>query len=151
LQLVAGLCSDWNRVWGVSPPVGPRFSAPGSGLYWQGVTPRGVIRSRSLWDQSLRDHRRNWRTNEWSIYPDHGPFEPHVYIVERAVTPVTGQPAVLVQVAEEEGSIHAARVEFGQELFAFLSLLWLVLMAAAWVQVRLGLGPLVRPLLAGPA
>jgi len=144
LQLVAGLGAEGKGIGVLSPPVDPRFAIPGSGLYWQVVTPRGIIRSRSLWDQSLREPRRRWQSNDWSIRPDHGPFEPHVYVLERAIAPLEGQGAVLVQVAEEEGSIHAARIEFSQELFAFLALLWLLLMAAAWVQVRLGLAPLFR-------
>jgi signal transduction histidine kinase len=144
LQLVAGLDGSAKMVTVVAAPVDPRFAVPGSGLYWQIVTMRGVIRSRSLWDQSLGLPHGTWKSADWSIRSARGPFEQHIYILERAVKPLAGGGTVLVQVAEEEGSIHAARVEFGQELLAFLSLLWLVLVAAAWGQVRLGLSPLTR-------
>ena len=50
-------------------------------------------------------------------------------------------PAVLVQVAQDEAPLQLARDQFGRELAMFLALLWAVLSAAAWLQVRLGHRP----------
>jgi signal transduction histidine kinase len=51
---------------------------------------------------------------------------------------------VLVQLAYDTRLLGKARGEFGRELALFLVLLWGVLTAAAWAQVRLGLKPLDR-------
>jgi signal transduction histidine kinase len=64
-----------------------------------------------------------------------------VLLLERHLT-LPGSHTVAVQVAVDEASAAAARGEFGQELFFFLLVLWLVLSAAAAFQVHLGLRPL---------
>jgi signal transduction histidine kinase len=47
-----------------------------------------------------------------------------------------------VQLAQDTRPLASARAEFGKELAIFLAVLWLVLSAAAWLQVTLGLKPL---------
>lgn len=120
-----------------------RFDEPGGGLYWQVSAPAGSVRSRSLWDQAL-PATRDSTTNQWHTRFVAGPFEPQILLVERVVKPDRDGPDVLIQVATENKSLHDARREFGEELALFLVLLWVILSAAAWTQVVLGLKPLAR-------
>jgi signal transduction histidine kinase len=112
-------------------------------LYWQITTPRGSLRSRSLWDQGLPASQVA-RARDWSMRFTGGPFEEQLLLVERVVKPDREGPEVLLQLASENKSLHEARREFGAELALFLVLLWAILSAAAWTQVTLGLRPLVR-------
>jgi signal transduction histidine kinase len=118
-----------------------RFAKAASGLYWQVSTPRGALRSRSLWDQALAPST-TVPSDRWSTRFAQGPFEDEVLLVERVVHLGEGGDGVLLQLAHESQSLQLARSEFGAELAAFLLLLWLILSAAAWVQVELGLRPL---------
>ena len=122
-------------------PGDARFSEAASGMYWQVSTPAGSVRSRSLWDQSLPASDLA-RTRGWSTRFIPGPFEEELLLVERIVRPESGGPGVLLQLGIENESLHEARDEFGAELALFLALLWLILSAAAWTQVVLGLRPL---------
>jgi signal transduction histidine kinase len=65
-------------------------------------------------------------------------------LLERRIETQADPAGVLVQLAQDAAPLAEARAEFGRELAAFLALLWLVLSAAAWLQVRLGLRPLAR-------
>lgn len=124
-------------------PGDSRFAEPASGLYWQIATPAAKLRSRSLWDQDLPvSHTacgRSWRTRFVK-----GPFEQQLLLVERIVRPEPGGTGVLIQLGHEHESLTVSRHEFGEELALFLAILWLILSAAAWVQVNLGLRPLRR-------
>ena len=120
-----------------------RFGEPASGLYWQVTTTAGRLRSRSLWDQTLPEAQLP-RKHDWNTRFPGGPFEDQLLLVEREVKPDRDGPGVLIQVASENSSLHVSRREFGAELALFLSLLWVILSAAAWTQVALGLRPLVR-------
>jgi signal transduction histidine kinase len=46
--------------------------------------------------------------------------------------------------AHDDAALRQTRAEFAWELAIFMTLLWLVLLAAAWLQVRLGLNPFGR-------
>jgi signal transduction histidine kinase len=134
----------------------PRFDRLASGRYWQVSAPWRALTSRSLWDQSL-PAARNVATAEWRTRVADGPFDKRVLLVERVVRLDPGGPPVLVQVAQNEATLSLTRREFGRELALFLTILWLFLAAAAWLQVDLGLRPLMRlrerlePLRANPA
>ncbi len=120
-----------------------RFAEPASGMYWQVATARGSLRSRSLWDESL-PASQDARARDWSTRFIVGPFEEELLLVERVVKPEREGPAVLLQLGFENKALHEARAEFGAELALFLVVLWVILSAAAWTQVVLGLGPLGR-------
>lgn len=143
LPLIAGLQLDARGApLAGTLPADPRFDRPSSGLYWQVTTAAGTIRSRSLWDQdlpmALPTDLPAWRKRIVA-----GPFEPRLLLLERRLM-LAGDRAVTIQFAVDEASARAARAEFGQELFLFLAGLWLVLSAAAALQVQLGLKPLAR-------
>jgi signal transduction histidine kinase len=142
IPMIAGLQVDAKGILSVTTqPSDPRFTRPGSGLYWQVTSQHGRLRSRSLWDQELPTERGG--KSNWQSRTARGPFEPEILVLERRLT-ISGGHDVILQLAEDQASVRAARAEFGFELFLFLGALWLVLSGAAAVQVQLGLKPLER-------
>jgi len=119
-------------------PTDPRFETPSSGLYWQVSSASGVLRSRSLWDQGLPVGETS--PSEWRISKIDGPFGRRLLVVTRRIE-MTGRP-VRIAVATDAAPLVAAQGEFALELAGFMAVLWLVLVSAAFVQVRLGLRPL---------
>jgi signal transduction histidine kinase len=124
-------------------PADPRFGVPASGLYWQVSAGGDRIRSRSLWDSALPVPRAA-PSDEWRPRRAQGPFGQHLLLVERQVRLEPGQPALLVQLGYDLARVAPAQREFGREMALFLLILWLVLSAAAWLQVTLGLRPLAN-------
>jgi len=124
-------------------PGDSRFFEPASGLYWQVSTPQGTSSSRSLWDQHLPEPS-DANSLEWKSRVLQGPFNQQVLLVERFIRPGRAGADVLIQLAHEQRSLQEAREEFGEELASFLGILWVILSAAAWVHVELGLRPLRR-------
>lgn len=122
-------------------PRDPRLHKPAGGYYWQISAQAGVLRSRSLWDADL-PVPTDAPSGDWRLRRRQGPFGQSVSVLERTLRPDSGKPAVVVQLAQDTRPLASARAEFGRELAAFLAVLWLVLSAAAWVQVVLGLRPL---------
>lgn len=120
-----------------------RFDLPGSGLYWQVSNRVGTARSRSLWDEDL-PAAAGADATRWRSRAARGPFGQNVLLVERWVRIHEGAPPVLVQLAQDISGMAGIRNTFALELAVFLGLLWLTLVAAAWLQVRLGLQPLTR-------
>jgi signal transduction histidine kinase len=130
------------------PPHDARFDKPDSGYYWQLTTKQGALRSHSLWDESLPavdlDAVRVGESSSWNTRFAAGPFGRRVFLLERSVRPDRSGNNVFVQVAVDEAQLSHVKREFGRELAWFLVLLWTVLLAAAWLQVQLGLHPLRR-------
>jgi signal transduction histidine kinase len=121
----------------------PRLRKPMGGLYWQVSSSKGMQRSMSLWDQTLKPPT-SASTDGWGFRIAAGPFGDRLLLVERSVRPDRDGPAVLIQVASDEKVLRKARAEFGRDLALFLLGLWVVLSVAAAVQVALGLAPLAR-------
>jgi signal transduction histidine kinase len=144
LMLAAGLTIGPDGRPAVDPPpVDPRFQALASGLYWQVSTSAGAASSRSLWDQTL-PRPRTPPADEWRMRVGPGPFAGRLLYIEREVRPPRSSGAAVIQVATNDAGLSLARREFGRDLALFLAGLWVVLSAAALVQVRLGLQPLAR-------
>jgi signal transduction histidine kinase len=122
-------------------PGDSRFVEPASGMYWQVTSEATSLRSRSLWDESL-PRSDVAKARDWSTRIIAGPFEEELLLVERIVRPEVSGSDVLLQLGLDTESLSQARDEFGAELALFLALLWLILSAAAWTQVMLGLRPL---------
>lgn len=130
----------------------PRFEAPASGFYWQVRGEDALLRSRSLWDEALPP--AHFASAEaWARGGLDGPFGQRVIAVARSVRLEPNAAALEIIVAENHADITAATAEFSRELAIYLALLWVVLAAAAWAQVTLGLKPLedVRAALGGLA
>lgn len=130
----------------VDPLTDPRFARPYSGLYWQVSAGEGevVARSRSLWDVVLPlppdvpadgTVHRHWIA---------GPADQSLMAVERAVR-LPGRPDFLrLSVASDEGRLIALTDGFARPLALSLVVLGAAVVAAAAVQVTLGLRPLGR-------
>lgn len=131
------------------PLTDPRLAIPASGFYWQVTSGRATWRSRSLWDESLPPPTAT--ADEWRLRRDAGPLDQDIFLLERVIRPDSSGPGVVIQLAQDAAGIASAQAEFGRELAVFLAALWLFLMAAAWLQVRLGLQPLasIRAQVAG--
>ena len=142
--LVAGLRLEPNGAPAVDVTLpDARLSKAAGGLYWQVSTRAGTERSVSLWDQALTPPP-GAEVGDWSSRIAAGPFDDRILLVERSVRPDRGGPSVLIQVASDEKTLRGARSEFGRDLALFLAGLWVVLSAAAALQVTLGLSPLAR-------
>jgi len=144
LRLVAGLVIGADGAPQIErPPVDSRLETPAGGYYWEVTAAGGTLRSRSLWDADLRRPAAA-PAGGWRLQHAPGPYGQPVSILERQVELADSHVPVLIQLALDQAPLATARAEFGRELAAFLAALWLVLSAAAWLQVRLGLRPLGR-------
>ncbi|GGI21206.1 sensor histidine kinase [Bradyrhizobium guangdongense] len=127
-------------------PVDPRFADPLSGLYWQVSDDRGqLLRSRSLWDSAMKLPADRLSPGETHQHEADGPGGQRVLVAERAVTlSAEGKPVVVrLAVAEDLARVTAATSAFAKDLSIALVLLGSVLALATWVQVGVGLHPLV--------
>jgi signal transduction histidine kinase len=146
-QLVSGTTREADGALQVSRmPAEPRFLEPLSGIYWQ-ITqqPEGpVLRSRSLWDTTLDLPPDVLGDGEVHQHLVRGPGGDRVLAVERSVELPTslGGQRIRVAVAVHHAEITAAARDFGADLLPALGVLALVLIAAAWAQVTVGLRPL---------
>ncbi len=133
------------------PPAEPRFLEPLSGLYWQIAEepPRAAggaaaLRSRSLWDATLRLPPDPLQGGEVHRHVIPGPGGAALLAVERhvALPASLGGGGVRAAAAVDWAEIRAAGRAFAVELAPSLGLLAAILIAAAWVQVAVGLRPL---------
>ena len=118
-----------------------RFDQPASGLYWQVSQGDIFERSRSLWDASL-ELPEGTAEEDWARDSGTGPFGQDVIRVHRQVRMSESASPFNIVIALDQSGVDRAREEFSLELAAYLLLLWAALSAAAWLQVRIGLGPL---------
>lgn len=144
LGLVAALSLDTRGVPHLdSEPTDARLRKPAGGYYWQITTGHGALRSRSLWD-SVLSTPQHLPSDDWQFRREAGPFGQSVAVLQRRLVIESDQPPVVVKLAQDAAALSSARGEFGRELAVFLAVLWLMLSAAAWLQVTLGLRPLGR-------
>lgn len=133
-------------------PAEPRFQEPLGGLYWQiaeeppppGGGAAAVLRSRSLWDEILRLPPDPLGSGEVHQHTIPGPSGASLLALERRVAlPASlGGGSLRVAVAMDRAEISAAGHAFAAELAPSLAVLAAFLIAAAWVQVTVGLRPL---------
>ncbi|MNJ94534.1 Sensor protein PhoQ [compost metagenome] len=123
-------------------PANPRFNLPSSGLYWQVSNAKGMQRSRSLWDESLPPPTPVPPLSSWSTRTIDGPFGQRLFLLERSILLTADSPPILLQLAQDKVQQYVARKEFGHDLGVFLAILGTVLVAAAAIQVSVGLRPL---------
>ncbi len=124
-------------------PADPRLNKPAGGYYWQVQQGEQLLRSRSLWDQTLEGPPTP-PSDAWRLSRSKGPFEASVYLLDRTVKLTAQGRPIVIRLAETSAETASAQAEFGLELAVFLGLLWLFLSLAAWLQVHLGLAPLRR-------
>ncbi|CDP51090.1 periplasmic sensor signal transduction histidine k inase [Devosia sp. DBB001] len=123
----------------IGPLPDPRYETPLGGRYWQieAVDGSGVARSRSLWDQQFHT----------TDAADGQSFQPlsdgHEAIVFTRTVEI-GPHRFRVTVGEDYEDIRLAGVRYGWDIAKLFALLAMVIIGAAWVQLRLGLMPLDR-------
>ncbi|PUE05900.1 ATP-binding protein [Limnohabitans sp. T6-5] len=130
----------------------PRWQRPYSGLYWQlddmtAAPPRpGVLRSRSLWDTRLALPADVLRDGEVHAHELTGPGDSRLRVLERTVRPDAVAGADVrwrLSVAADLNDTHEAVAGFQRVLGFSLAALLVLLLAATWAQVALGLRPLL--------
>lgn len=128
-------------------PVDPQFNRPFSGWYWQVmVEGRMRARSRSLWDEELRfeEVELAFPRDRVTAFATVGPREVALRGVGRTFTmPGSKQPFVIV-ITGPAVEVDGAVGRFSRALAIGLVVLGLGLIGAALLQVRFGLGPLLR-------
>jgi signal transduction histidine kinase len=118
----------------------PRYETPLGGRYWQveALDSAGMARSRSLFDQELPSsdvadgEAFHWVNSDGL----------HLILVSRIVE--IGPRRFRVTVAEDHDRIHQAGVQYGWDIARLFGLLGIVIVTAAWAQLRLVLLPLNR-------
>ncbi|HPG89362.1 MAG TPA: sensor histidine kinase, partial [Hyphomicrobium sp.] len=143
-QLIAGLDRQRDGELAViAAPTDPRFERPMSGLYWQ-ISVDGKERdmlSRSLWDFVIAlptDAAIDEQSHHHSVA---GPDGQRLYLVQRHIelAPRLNRQRARFAVAIDEAQIDIAVWRFAGALVPFLAVLGALLIAAAWVQVSVGL------------
>lgn len=124
----------------------PRFEQPFSGLYWQ-VTEVGkgvLLRSRSLWDTTLGPPDDTLTPGQVHNHIIPGPLKAELLAQEELIIYGTpgGKRSVRIMAAVDRNELRAARHEFAEALRLSLGLLAVVLLAASWFQIVVGLKPL---------
>jgi signal transduction histidine kinase len=122
----------------------PRFETPLSGYYWQVEDPASgvVARSRSLWDAALvlpSDDSSGVR----HVHEIAGPGGALLVAVERTIVDPSGR-SFRVAVAEDHRTVEISVSEYVAELAPAILMLALVLIAAIFVQITIGLAPLEK-------
>lgn len=144
-QIVAGINRGADGALILSgTPADPRFTKALSGLYWQIQAGEAVLRSRSLWDAQLElspDELADGAVHRHRIA---GPGGAELIVLERSVTLPThlGGGTARAAVALDSTDVAAAARAFAVDLLPYLALIAVLLTAAAYAQVAVGLRPL---------
>lgn len=130
-------------------PVDPEFDAPLSGLYWQVNSENGpvLLRSPSLWDGKISLPEDLILDGSVHRHRLQGPNGAVLISVERRLgidRPDGTVTWLRLVVAADRKIILEARRSFRTDLTLALSLLAVILLAAGWLQLRIGLAPLAR-------
>lgn len=117
----------------------PRYETPLGGRYWQlgAVDGDETLRSRSLWDMTIPA----WGKPD-GLYHFSQASGWHLIFVTRTIE-VNGRD-LQVAVAEDHDPIHVAGSLFLWDVVRLFCILGVLILAAAWLQLRLGLAPLNR-------
>jgi signal transduction histidine kinase len=123
-----------------------RFLQPYSGHYWQITLPGQTLRSRSLWDRGLALPGPPPADGQIMAMRLVGPQDQTLLAAARQVIlPARlGAQEAVAFVAIDIAEMSEARRAFVADLAPYMILLAGVLIAAGWVQITIGLRPLVQ-------
>jgi len=145
-QLIAGITPADGAARIAQVPTDPRFNRPLSGLYWQVESVDGAIlqRSRSLWDSTIAHGRP--AAGDSGLHEVTGPEKSLLRSVVRDVriSGPQGEQTFRIIVAIDHRDITAATDAFAADAIPSLIVLAVLLMAALWFQISVGLAPLGR-------
>jgi signal transduction histidine kinase len=144
LNQIVGATSYADGTLTVGPALtDPRFETPLSGYYWQveDTATRMLVRSRSLWDAALTLPAAGSDAGALRVEEITGPGGVLLIAVDRTIVDAGGQ-SFRVAVAEDHASVTLAVADYLGELVPALALLGLVLIAAIFIQITIGLAPL---------
>ena len=144
IQLTANLSIEQDGSISVEPLTNPRFGLPFSGLYWQAVEPeKQAVVSRSLWAGSYEFPVNPIAGQRTRLEIDSNQGVP---LLITGWTILIGEGdqhrAITLSVATNESEVIEATAKFRSAFILWLALMFLGLIIASWVQVRLGLVPL---------
>jgi signal transduction histidine kinase len=142
-QVVSALDSSGGLPVGHEALPDPRYLIPASGSYWQitEVATGRVERSRSLWDFTIPTP-----LDLNGFAEAEGPSAQHLVSFAQTIKLKTesGDQPFRVLVAEERHSSILKGSRFGRDMTAALAFMFLAIMTAAVIQVRLVLSPIRR-------
>ncbi len=121
----------------------PQFETPVSGFYWQveDLATHALVRSRSLWDATLKLPEGDRRQGARLVDQVGGPTGARLVAVERTIVDASGR-SFRAAVAEDHLTVEVSVDEYLRELIPSLLLLAVVLLIAIFVQITVGLAPL---------
>ena len=146
LNQLIGATALAGDVFQVAPlPTDPRFLAPLSGYYWQieDLTKGTLIRSRSLWDETLTLPPEGSSGGSLHMQQIPGPGSAEIIVAERVIVDPSGR-AFRAAVAEDHLSVTRSVGEYVAQLVPAILLVAFVLIVANFVQISIGLRPLER-------
>ncbi len=124
----------------------PRFSQPLSGLYWQIQDEQRptLLRSRSLWDTVIELPADELRPGTIHEHQLSGPAGQPLLVRERQIIfkPEGEDRRIRIAVAVNENTLTEARNAFAADMLPYLVVIAVMLLLAAWLQIRIGLAPL---------
>lgn len=128
------------------PPRDPLYDQPLSGHYWQMQLGDRIVRSRSLWDHVLRDDTPPPSPGSQRVLTLPDPRGQPLLALQRSLLVGPGADAVPLTliVATERATLAEARRGFFTDLLPYVTALALLLLAAFWAQIVVGLRPLSR-------
>ncbi|MDQ0420181.1 signal transduction histidine kinase [Peteryoungia aggregata LMG 23059] len=144
-QLAANVEFGGGKVKLTDEPGDPRFELPGSGLYWQVIGQDGLIfRSRSLWDIELAP--RTLLTGSYGFDVAEGPDGAPLLVQRRTIDFETsgGTRSLTLLAAFDRKIVDDTISEYHGAMTIMLVLTAAVLLAAAFLQIGIGLAPLSR-------
>jgi signal transduction histidine kinase len=144
--LIAGLAFVEGKAVVTKPPTDPRFSNPLSGLYWQVEALGGgpPLRSRSLWDFTMSVPATAGGGR--AILEIAGPAGALLRVLAQDVRIASsqGDRSLRVIVGVDHAEVTRATRDFAIDVIVSLTILGILLLAALWFQVKVGLAPLDR-------
>lgn len=123
----------------------PRYQQPYGAAYWQINGAGGpILRSRSLWDDTLVTNQIPDAEKTRGAFEIVGPNRSELYLVERNVTlnRAGGPLTFALIVASDHADVADLRQAFTLDLAKVLTLIFVVLVIGGWIQLRYGLSPL---------
>jgi signal transduction histidine kinase len=144
-QLAAGVEFQNGKAQMTDEPGDPRFELPGSGLYWQVVAEGGLIfRSRSLWDVELSP--ATLTVGPYGFRQGEGPDGEPLLVQTREVVLETseGNRPLTLLAAFDRRVVDDVISQYHGAMTIMLVLTAAVLLAAAFMQIGIGLAPLSR-------